>query len=231
MACCHRMTRLSLLQFLRKSLGQIWNRIAYHKIAIVTFKLSFFQCIVLVHCYAGSDIDHFPASLILSMAKYVSHPGFFYRLLFSAVPRACSIDDVQIRGKCDTFNVSGASFTYLFTASMASPWTSFRHLEDGGTALLRNLCVNLRLYTISQPGRFAVSIPVAKAWIPLCLLWNRNAIFKHFLLEIYLRGAGWDFDNLTEMGRFCNVYWRVDLWLMKTFQWPHVVWLLFKCQA
>lgn len=191
MAFCRGMTRLSLLQFLHDCLGQIWNRIACHKISIVTFKLSFFfQCIMLVHCYAVSDIGHFPASLILSVAKYGSRSGIFYRLLFSAVPTACWIDFVQIWAKCDTYNVPVVSFTSLFTASIASPWTSFLHLEDGGTTLLRNLCVNLRLYTTSQPGRYVSSISVAKAWHPVCLLRDRNLIFKHFLLEIYLGGGG-----------------------------------------
>jgi len=144
---------------------------------------------VLVHCYAGSDTDHFPAFLILSVAKYGSRSGIFYRLLFSAVPAACWID-VRIWAKCDKYNVPGVSFTCLFTASIASPWTSFLHLEDGGTTLLRNLCVNLRLYTTSQPGTSASLIPVAKAWLPLCLLWNRNLNFKHILLKIYLGGGG-----------------------------------------
>ena len=212
--------------------------LAKYEIALLTIKfqlwhsgsLFFFKCIVLVHCYAGSDIGRFPAFLILSVAKYGSRIGIFYRLLFSAVPTACWIDVVQIWAKCDTYNVSEVSFTSLFTASIASPWTSFLHPEDGGTTLLWNLCVNLRLYTTSQPGRSASSIAVAKAWHTVCLLWNRNLIIKHFLLEIYLGGGG-GFDNLTELRGLCNVCWRVGLWLMKAFQWPRVLWLLFKYQA
>jgi len=135
-------------------------------------------------------MGHFPAFLSLSVAKYGSRTGIFYSLLFSAVPTACWIDVVQIWAKCDTYNVSGFSFTSLFTASIASPWTSFFHPEDGGTTLLWNLCVNLRLYTTSQPGRSVSSIPIAKAWHPVYLLWNRNLVFKDFLLEIYLGWGG-----------------------------------------
>jgi len=176
-------------------------------------------------------MGHFPAFLSLSVAKYGSRTGIFYSLLFSAVPTACWIDVVQIWAKCDTYNVSGFSFTSLFTASIASPWTSFFHPEDGGTTLLWNLCVNLRLYTTSQPGRSVSSIPIAKAWHPVYLLWNRNLVFKDFLLEIYLGWGGESFDNLTDLRRLCNIYWRVCLCLMKAFQWPRVLWLLFKYQA